>query len=94
MNIFTHTQDKTKLVLVRRDIEVKDNALYHGKTLLGSYKDHDTAMSVLLDMSQHFRNGIHEYSGEENNVMFAFASTCEVYGMPKAFEVEEVEGGE
>lgn len=83
MNIYIFTQDKTKLVLARRDIEIKENCVMHGNTLLGTYANHEEAIKVLKEIVTFMRSNIHEYNDEEGNIVFAFASTCEVYEMPE-----------
>lgn len=83
MNTYILTQDRLKLVFVIRDIEVKENCLYHGNTPLGAYATHKKAIEVLKEIADFMRSNIHEYNDEEGNIVFAFASTCEVYEMPE-----------
>ena len=83
MNTYILTQDKAKLVAVRRNIEIEENCLYHGNTLLGIYANHEEAIEVLKEIADFMRSNIHEYNDDEGNIVFAFASTCEVYEMPE-----------
>lgn len=82
MDAYILAQDKGKLVLVRRDIEVKENCIMHGNTVLGIYADQKEAMEVLKEFVDFMRSNIHEYKDGEGNTVIAFASTCEVYEMP------------
>ena len=82
MNTYILAQDRTKLVLVRRDIEIKENCVMHGNSVLGAYADQKEAMEVLKEFVDFMRSNIHEYKDGEGNTVIAFASTCEVYEMP------------
>lgn len=86
MNTYILTQDKAKLVAVRRNIEIEENCVMHGNTILGAYADRKEAMEVLKEIADFMRSNIHEYKDGEGNTVIAFASTCEVYEMPKKGE--------
>ncbi len=86
MDAYIFTQDRTKLVLVRRDIEIKGNCVVHGNTLLGTYADQEEAIGVFKEIADFMKSNIHEYKDGEGNTVIAFASTCEVYEMPEQRE--------
>ena len=84
MNLFIYTQDQMKLVLFEYDLEVKGRSLYHGNRLLGTYLSQKEAMQVLRQINTLLKQSVHEYCDTEGNIVFAFASTCEIFEMPQA----------